>query len=136
MRQRIKTSRTLRQKYDLRVEGCIGPESQDGTEMTVRGRISRYNKEDGSVEHESDPRHAELMIREMGLENAKSVTTPSTGSRDPKVTASNCRKRTRRDTGASPCEACILHKTEETLQKRSSVLQGECKHLAQKTRKP
>ena len=40
----------LKQKYGLRIEGCIGPESQDGTEMTVLGRILRYNKEDGSVE--------------------------------------------------------------------------------------
>ena len=74
----------LKQKYDLRIEGCIGPESQDGTEMTVLGCVVRYNKEDGSVEYEADPRHAELMIREMGLEDAKIVTTPSTGSRDPK----------------------------------------------------
>eukprot|EP00973_Karenia_brevis_P025477 3516516-Karenia_brevis.AAC.1 len=25
----------LKQKYDLRIEGCIGPETQDGTEMTL-----------------------------------------------------------------------------------------------------
>eukprot|EP00973_Karenia_brevis_P023265 3204549-Karenia_brevis.AAC.1 len=52
--------------------------------MTVLNRILRYDKEDGSVEYEADPRHAELMMRDMGLEGAKSVTTPSTGSRDPK----------------------------------------------------
>eukprot|EP00973_Karenia_brevis_P072591 10083390-Karenia_brevis.AAC.1 len=52
--------------------------------MTVLNRILRYDKEDGSVEYEADPRHAELMIREMGVEGAKNVTTPSTGSRDPK----------------------------------------------------
>ena len=74
----------LKQKYDLRIEVRIGPESQDGTEMIVLGRILRYNKEDGSVEYEADPRHAEFEIREMGLENATSVTTPSIGSRDPK----------------------------------------------------
>eukprot|EP00973_Karenia_brevis_P019511 2676745-Karenia_brevis.AAC.1 len=37
----------LQQKYDLRIEGCIGPEAQVGTEMTVLNRILRFNKEDG-----------------------------------------------------------------------------------------
>eukprot|EP00973_Karenia_brevis_P074159 10306836-Karenia_brevis.AAC.1 len=39
----------LKQKYDLRIKGCIGLETQDGTEMTVLNRILRYDKEDGSV---------------------------------------------------------------------------------------
>eukprot|EP00973_Karenia_brevis_P069165 9616190-Karenia_brevis.AAC.1 len=62
----------LKQKYELRIEGCIGPEAQDDTEMTVLNRILRFNKEDGSVEYEAAPRHAELMIREMQLETANS----------------------------------------------------------------
>eukprot|EP00973_Karenia_brevis_P045346 6281913-Karenia_brevis.AAC.1 len=51
--------------------------------MTVLNRILRFNKDDGSVEYEADPRHAELMIREMQLETANSVNTPNQGSRDP-----------------------------------------------------
>eukprot|EP00973_Karenia_brevis_P094327 12421920-Karenia_brevis.AAC.1 len=39
----------LKQKYELCIEGCIGPEAQDGTQMTVLNRILRFNKEDGSV---------------------------------------------------------------------------------------
>eukprot|EP00973_Karenia_brevis_P013491 1832173-Karenia_brevis.AAC.1 len=51
--------------------------------MTVLNRILRFDKTDGSVEYKADPRHAELMIREMGLETANSVNTPNQGSRDP-----------------------------------------------------
>ena len=39
-------------------------------------RTIRYDKETGVLEYEADQRHAELIIRTLGLENAKPVSTP------------------------------------------------------------
>ena len=61
------------QHYDYRCDGCIGPE--DNQHMTLLNRIVTYHK-DGSVSFEADPRHAEMIIRQLGLEGSKGISTP------------------------------------------------------------
>ena len=67
----------LKQKFEYRVDGCIGPEPQDGTVMTVLNRILEYNKQTGLLTYEADPRHAEMIVKQLGLQDAKPVVTPS-----------------------------------------------------------
>ena len=66
----------LAQKYDYKIVGGIGPDSSDGEEMCVLNRTLRFNKYTGVLTYEADQRHAELIVRELGLESAKPVSTP------------------------------------------------------------
>ena len=66
----------LSSRYDYRCEGAVGPEDGDGTELCMLNRTIWYDKETGVLEYEADQRHAELIIRTLGLENAKPVSTP------------------------------------------------------------
>ena len=64
----------LRKKFELRVDGSIGPEAGDGKAMTVLNRILEFDNTAGSIRYEADPRRAETVIRQLGLEEAKPVT--------------------------------------------------------------
>ena len=66
----------LAKKFEYRIDGCVGPEAQDGTAMTVLNRIIEYDKKSGTIYYEADPRHAEAVVKQLKLENAKEVTTP------------------------------------------------------------
>ena len=54
----------------------IGPDPSDQKELKVLNRIIRC--EPTCIELEADPRHAELIIKQLGLEEAKPLTTPAT----------------------------------------------------------
>ena len=75
----------LKEKFELRVDGLIGPDATDGTSMSVLNRIISYNKADGVVSYEADARHAEQIVKELDLTNAKAVTTPSEKQRQEDV---------------------------------------------------
>ena len=45
--------------------------------MTALKRIIEYNKDAGIIRYEGDPRHAEMIVKMLGLESAKIVSTPS-----------------------------------------------------------
>ena len=69
--------RVLAEKFEYRVDGCIGPEAADSSTLTVLNRIIEYDKATGTVKYEADPRHAEMVVKTLGLETAKPVTTPA-----------------------------------------------------------
>ena len=71
----------LHSTYELKEQGTLGPEPGDAKAVSSLNRLIRY--EDGvGAELEADPRHAELIIAELGLETAKAVTTPGTKEAD------------------------------------------------------
>ena len=53
----------------------IGPEKTDKKDLKVLNRIIRYTE--SGIELEADLRHAELIIKQLGLENAKELSNPS-----------------------------------------------------------
>ncbi|CAK0860922.1 unnamed protein product [Prorocentrum cordatum] len=69
----------LTERYDIKCTGILGPDSGDAKEVVFLNRVLRYV--DGStpaVEIESDQRHVELLIKELGLENeSKGLDVPS-----------------------------------------------------------
>lgn len=69
--------KVLSQKFEYREDGKIGPEESDGTTMTVLNRIIEFNKSNGVLTYEADPRHAEQIVKQLGLEDAKEVITPN-----------------------------------------------------------
>ena len=67
------TEDALRSKYKIKTEtlgGCAG----DKKEVKILNKIVRYT--DDGLELEADPRHAELIVREFGLEGCRPSKTP------------------------------------------------------------
>ena len=78
--------KVLQERYEFRCDGLIG--KGGGSHLTVLNRIVTYDHETGKVTYEADPRHAEMIIRQLNLENAKSVVTPSEKKKSSEVLAS------------------------------------------------
>ena len=64
----------MQAKYELTVGPRLGPGPDDAKEACILNRIVRW--ETDAVEYEADPRQAEKLIRECGLDGANSVATP------------------------------------------------------------
>lgn len=62
-------------KNELKIH-VWGPEEKDEKQVTVLNRILTWT--DTGVSYEADPRHAEIVIKHLGLENGKGVTTSGT----------------------------------------------------------
>ena len=54
----------------------LGPDAGQESEVRILNRIIRWTKD--GLEYEPDQRHAEIAIRELGLEGSKAVSTPGT----------------------------------------------------------
>jgi hypothetical protein len=65
----------LKAHFELKTE-ILGPDSSKGEQREVRilNRVLRW--EEKGICWEADPRHAELVVRQLGLETASTVTTP------------------------------------------------------------
>ena len=66
---------TLEGKYKIKVE-VLGDGEECKQEVRILNKIVRYT--DTGIEMEADPRHAEIVVRELGLENAKASKVPGT----------------------------------------------------------
>ena len=67
----------LHATYTLKEQGTLGPEKGDAKSVRSLNKLVRWLDGVG-VELEADPRHAELIISELGLTEAKPVATPGT----------------------------------------------------------
>ena len=77
----------LKQKFEYRVDGLLGPGPQDGTSMCVLNRVLSFDKASGILSYEADARHAEHIIKALGLEGGKSVATPAEKQKPDEVMA-------------------------------------------------
>ena len=64
----------MHKKYELTENGRLGPGKDDDKEVKILNRIARWT--DRGVEYEADPRQAERLVSDLGLEDAKRVGTP------------------------------------------------------------
>ena len=76
----------LLSKHYKNKSSLLGPSGRGEQEGRILGRIIRYEK--WGIQYEPDPVHAEMVIREMGLENAKPVATPMSETGRPDETGS------------------------------------------------
>ena len=60
-------------KYDIKMN-VLGPEEGQEKEVKLLNRVLRWTPQ--GLEYEADQRHAGLVVKELGLHNAKTVTTP------------------------------------------------------------
>ena len=67
----------LAEKFEFRVDGSLGPDESDGSVMSVLNRILEFDKNTGVLSYEPDPRHAEIIVKQLNLSDAKGVNTPS-----------------------------------------------------------
>jgi len=65
----------LKTKYELKEAARLGPGEADDRESRVLNRIVRWPKR--GLEYEADPRQAEKIIEELGLEECKGVAPPA-----------------------------------------------------------
>jgi hypothetical protein len=79
--------KALRGKYDLRVDGSIGV-GEAKQEFCVLNRLVRFDERSGSIFYEPDPRHAEILLKDLGMETCKPVKSPNE-----KLTAETLAKR-------------------------------------------
>jgi hypothetical protein len=61
--------------WDIKLRGILGGEDEDDKEATILGRKLRWTE--FGIEYEADPKHAQLVIQEMGLGiDSRSVDSP------------------------------------------------------------
>lgn len=76
--------KTMSAKCDMTVRAIIGPEPNDAKHVRILNRyVTLVAHDDNNSRHPSyhleckaDPTHAELIVRQLGLDSGKSVTTP------------------------------------------------------------
>ena len=64
----------MQEEYDIKLRGRLGPEKHDDKSITILNRCLEW-RHDG-LYYEADPRHAEIMVREMGVGSSAPVATP------------------------------------------------------------
>lgn len=87
------TKEALNKKYKIKVE-TLGSGKDDAKEIRVLNKVIRLTDE--GLELEADPRHAEIVIRELGLEDAKPSPTPGVKQ--------GTKRAIQKKNGEEPCE--------------------------------
>ena len=65
----------VEKRYKLKTQ-ILGPGQHEEQQVRVLNRVLTWTKD--GILYEADPRHVEILIKELGLTNAKSVCTPGT----------------------------------------------------------
>ena len=73
---------TLEDKYRVTV-GMFGKGDGCQSKAKIRNPIARYGEE--GIETEADPRHAQIVVKEFGLTDAKASRAPGTKGPAPKT---------------------------------------------------
>lgn len=66
--------KALEERYAITTE-ALGDSKGETQDIRVLNRIIPWEK--GGISYEPDPRHAEIVAKEMGVDNAKGLTTQS-----------------------------------------------------------
>ena len=64
----------MKDEYEIKLRGMLGPDKHDDKKMTILNRCIEWRKNE--IWYEADPRHAEILIRELGLKGKRAVVTP------------------------------------------------------------
>ena len=61
-------------EYEIKVRGLLGPDKTDDKQIRILNRCLEW-RPDG-LAYEADPRHAEIVVKELGMMDSKAVVTP------------------------------------------------------------
>eukprot|EP00435_Cladocopium_sp_Y103_P060831 s663_g22.t1 len=70
----------LEERYELKFGGLLGPDPTDVQDVALLNRLIHYGEDCTTIE--SDPRHAQIIINELGLVSAKTVSSPGVSVKD------------------------------------------------------
>ena len=56
----------IKRKFEVKVRGRLGPEDGDDKSIRILNRVVDWGEE--GIRYEADQRHAEIIVREMGVE--------------------------------------------------------------------
>ena len=59
-------AKVMEQRYEIKVRAMLGPDAGDDKEVRILNRLVRWEKD--RIVYEGDEKHAQVVIREMGLE--------------------------------------------------------------------
>ena len=76
-----KCSKMMKEEYDVKIRGKLGPDKGDDKPITILNRCVEWGRD--GILYEPDPRHVEIVVRELGLKDSKSVVSP--GVKRPQV---------------------------------------------------
>ena len=60
-------------RYELKVRGKLGLDKKDDKKIRILNRCVKYHPD--YITYEADPRHAEIMVKELVLDKTSSVIT-------------------------------------------------------------
>lgn len=61
----------MKSEYDVKLRGKLGPDKNDYKSITILNRCVEWTK--NGLMHEADPRHVEMLLKELGLSERKPV---------------------------------------------------------------
>ena len=61
-------------EYEIKLRGLLGQNKQDDKHIRILNRCMEWRSE--GLAYEADPRHAEIVVNELGLKDCKPVVTP------------------------------------------------------------
>ena len=67
-------TKMMQDKYEVKVRGRLGPGAKEDKTRTILNRCVEWKAE--VIHYEADPRHAEILIRDLKLTAAKAMATP------------------------------------------------------------
>ena len=85
-----KLKQSLEEKYRIKTE-VLGRGAGQKPEIRILNKVVRDTPE--GIELEADPRHSEIVVRELGLQNAKASLVPGTKEEAKRTTADIAPKR-------------------------------------------
>ena len=71
-------TQVMTEEYEVKVRGLLGPDRHDDKSMTILNRCVEWRN--GEIWYEADPRHAEILVRELGLSGKKPLVTDGISS--------------------------------------------------------
>ena len=64
----------LQKQYELKLRATLGPDAHDDKDVRILNRVVQWTQD--GITYEPDQRHADIVVRELGLAKAKGVSTP------------------------------------------------------------
>ena len=65
----------IKNKFEVKFRARLGEDKKDDKSVSILNRVLEWVDGVG-VMYEADQRHAEMMVKDLGLENSKPVVTP------------------------------------------------------------
>ena len=71
--------RQISERYEVKFRGRIGPTEEDDRSIRILNRVVSWKLK--GIEYEADQRHAEIIIKELGLQGDSKGVVPQANSR-------------------------------------------------------